>query len=105
MGTRIQTLEEFVARDPGDSFSRYALALELEKAGQELESVAHLREVILRDPSYIAAFYHLGRLLARQGKIDDARAIYNQGLNAGKTAGDERTRSEIQQALEMLDDA
>ena len=96
-------LEEFVAQDPGDSFSRYALALELEKAGQEPESVAHLREVTVRDPSYVAAFYHLGRLLARQGNIEDARAVYLQGLDAGETAGDQRTRSEIQQALEMLE--
>jgi predicted Zn-dependent protease len=96
-------LEEFVAQDPGDSFSRYALALELEKAGQESDAVSHLREVTLKDPGYVAAFYHLGRLLARQGKIEEARAVYQQGLGAGESAGDQRTRSEIQQALEMLD--
>jgi tetratricopeptide (TPR) repeat protein len=96
-------LEEFVAQDPDDSFSRYALALELEKVGQESEAVAHLREVAVRDPNYVAAFYHLGRLLARQGNIEDARAVYQLGLRAGESAGDQRTRSEIQQALEMLD--
>jgi tetratricopeptide (TPR) repeat protein len=96
-------LEEFVASDPNDAFSRYALALELERAGQEEDALVHLREVTVRDSNYIAAFYHLGRILARQGKTDEARAVYQQGLSAGETAGDQRTRSEIQQALEMLD--
>ena len=103
MNTRREKLEGLVAQDPNDSFSRYALALELEKAGEESESVTHLREVILRDPNYIAAFYHLGRLLASQGNTEEARAVYQQGLNAGATADDQRTRSEIQQALEMLE--
>ncbi|MFP5264814.1 MAG: tetratricopeptide repeat protein [Blastocatellia bacterium] len=103
MKTRREMLEEFVAQDPDDSFSRYALALELEKEGRELEAMPQLQEVIARDPSYVAAYYHLGRMLARMGQVEDARAVYRRGLDAAVASSDQRTRGEIQEALDMLD--
>jgi len=103
MKTRRQMLEDFVAQDPNDSFSRYAFALELEKEGRELEAIQQLQEVIARDPNYVPAYYHLGRLLARRGQIEDARAVYRQGLDAAAAPDDQRTRGEIQEALDMLD--
>ncbi|MEW6212475.1 MAG: tetratricopeptide repeat protein, partial [Acidobacteriota bacterium] len=98
MKSRREMLEEFVAADAGDSFSRYALALELEKENRRSEAIAQLREVLSRDPDYVAAYYHLGRLLAVEGEAEDARAIYTRGLDAAAKAGDQRTRSELQEA-------
>ena len=103
MKTRKEMLEEFVAEDANDSFSRYALALELEKVGLTSDAVAHLHEVTARDPDYVAAYYHLGRLLVRQGKPEEARVAYERGLEAAAKAADQRTLSEIQEALDSLD--
>jgi thioredoxin-like negative regulator of GroEL len=103
MKTRREMLEDFIAQDPNDAFSRYVLALELEKEGRDLEAIPQLQEVIARDPSYVAAYYHLGRMLARRGQVEDARAIYRRGLDAATASNDQRTRGEIQEALEMLD--
>jgi tetratricopeptide (TPR) repeat protein len=103
MKTRREMLEDFVAQDPNDPFSRYAFALELEKEGRELEAIQQLQEVIARDPNYVPAYYHLGRLLARMGQIEDARAVYRRGLDAATASKDQRTRGEIQEALDMLD--
>jgi thioredoxin-like negative regulator of GroEL len=95
-------LEEFVGQDPDDSFARYALALELEKEGREREAVPHLRDVITRDSSYVAAYYHLGRLLVQTGFPDEALEVYRRGLVAAIAANDQRARSEIQEAIETL---
>src|SRR5262245_19953340 len=103
MKTRREMLEEFVATDPNDSFSRYALALELEKAGREPEATAHFQEVISRDPGYVAAYYHLGRVLSRTGHVEEARDAYSQGVTAAIAARDQRTQSEIEEALEALE--
>ena len=103
MKTRKEMLEEFVAQDPNDSFSRYALALELEKEGNAQEAAPQLREVISRDPSYVAAYFHLGRMLSQTGLIEDARDAYRRGLDAAIASGDQRARSEMQEALEMLE--
>lgn len=102
MNTRIETLEGFVAQDPGDVFSRYALALELSKAGRDEEAALHFKEVIARDSTYVAAYYQLGRLLAKTGSVEDAREVYSRGLMAAEAAGDQRTRSELQEALDSL---
>jgi thioredoxin-like negative regulator of GroEL len=100
--TRREMLEDFVAQEPDDSFSRYALALELEKEGREQEAVTQLREVISRDSGYEAAYYQLGRLLAQTGFPDEARDVYRRGLVAATAANDQRARSEIQEALDIL---
>jgi thioredoxin-like negative regulator of GroEL len=102
MKSRRVQLEEFLAQDPGDSFSRYALALELEKEGQAEEAVNQLKQVASADPSYVAAFYHLGRLLVAAGSIDEAREVYKRGLVAANEARDQRSRSEIQEAIDSL---
>lgn len=102
MNSRREKLQEFVAADPSDSFSRYALALELEKEGEEGEAVLQFREVIARDPAYVAAYYHLGKVLARTGFIAEARQVYSNGLAAASAANDQRTRTEIQEALDNL---
>jgi tetratricopeptide (TPR) repeat protein len=102
MKTRREMLEEFIAADPNDSFSRYALALELEKEGREIEAITQLQELLGRDPNYVAAYYHLGRVLARRGQVEDARAVFHRGLDAASAAGDKRTSSEIQEALDAL---
>ncbi len=103
MKTRREMLEEFVSQDPNDSFSRYALALELEKEAGPQDAVPHLQEVIARDPSYGAAYHQLGRLLAQTGQVEEASDAYRRGIDAATVAGDQRARSEMQEALEMLE--
>lgn len=102
MSSRRQKLEEFVAAEPGDSFSRYALALELEKEGDDANAILQFREVIVRDPGYVAAYYHLGKVLARTGHIDEAREVYGRGLTAAAAANDQRTLAEIQDAVNAI---
>jgi tetratricopeptide (TPR) repeat protein len=102
MATRREMLEEFVAADPNDSFSRYALALELEKEERADDAIAQLQEVLMRDENYVATYYQLGRMLAKSGKDEEALAIYKRGIDAATKAGDQKTRNEIQEAIDML---
>src|SRR5262249_25103253 len=103
MKSRRELLEEFLAQDPDDSFSRYALALELEKEGDPDRALTELAEVIDRNPNYVGAYYHLGRLLSKAGRTDEARAIYERGLGVATSSDDRRTRSELQEALDELE--
>jgi tetratricopeptide (TPR) repeat protein len=103
MSNRIEVLEQFVAQDPSDAFSRYALALELVKVGRESDAAIEFNEVISRDSGYVAAYYQLGRLLAQSEDTNAARDVYSRGLVAAKAAGDQRALSELQEALDALD--
>ena len=102
MKTRKEMLEEFLAADPNDSFSRYALALELEKQQRIDEAIVQLQELITRDADYVAAYYHLGRMLAKAHNEPAALDIYRRGLDVATKVNDQKTRNEIQEAIEML---
>jgi thioredoxin-like negative regulator of GroEL len=96
-------IEDLLREDPDDSFTRYALALELEKEERVEEAILEFQEVATRDPGYVPVYYQLGRVLARAGRIDEAREVYARGVQAARSANDDKTRAEIQEALELLD--
>jgi len=102
MKSRREMLEEFLSQDPSDSFSRYALALELEKTGDGQRAKEELERVIAADPAYVGAYYQLGRLLTVRGDIDRARVVYERGLAAAAQANDRRALSELREALDAL---
>ena len=103
MNERARTLITFLAADPGDLFSRYALALEYRKMGLWEECVRELRNVTERDPTYLGAYYQLGSLLAEHGQYKDAEAVYRQGIMQSHQAGDAHSEKELREALAMME--
>ena len=103
MKSRREILEDFLAQDPNESFSRYALALELEKENSVREAIEQLREVISRDPGYTAAYQQLGRLLVQNGLMDEARDIYRSGIETARASRDQRAVNEMQEAVAMIE--
>lgn len=99
---RLQALQTMLEQDPNNAFVRYGLAQALATAGRLAESVAAYRELIARDASYVAAYYHGGQTLEKMGDTDGARKIYEEGIEACTRKGDLHTRSEIQAALDIL---
>ncbi|MBI4904184.1 MAG: tetratricopeptide repeat protein [Acidobacteria bacterium] len=99
---RLQSLQALLEQDPNNAFVRYGLAQALASAGKLTESVGAYRDLIARDPGYVAAYYHGGQTLEKLGDTDAARKIYEEGMEACKRKGDMHTHSEIQAALDML---
>jgi tetratricopeptide (TPR) repeat protein len=99
---RLDMLKQMLAQDSGNTFARYGLAMEYAKAGQLDESVAEYRTLIETDPTYVAAYYHAGQTLEKMGEIEQARAMYENGIEACLRKGDAHTRAEIEAALSLL---
>ena len=99
---RISKLKVFLEQQPHDSFLQHALALEYVKAGNEEEAGKLFSAIVTNDPGYIGSYYHLGKLLERTGKGDEAVAVYEQGMAAAKQAGDQHAYNELQGAYEDL---
>lgn len=99
---RVQALQSLLEQDPNNSFARYGLAQAYASNGQFERAVACYRELIAANPDYVAAYYHGGQALERMGQVEDARVIYEQGIEACTRTGDAHTRSEIQAALDIL---
>ena len=91
-----------VAQDPANSFARYGLAMEYANQGDLRLAVTEFQALISSDPNYSAAYYHGGQALEKLGRIDDARAIYEKGMEATRRTGDAHTRGEIEAALNLL---
>jgi tetratricopeptide (TPR) repeat protein len=102
MSARLDTLRSLLEQDPKNSFLRYGLAMELLNTGQTEDAVIQFRTLIAADPHYTAAYFHGGRALEQLGRIDDARAIYREGIAMTSRTGDDHTRGELEGALAML---
>jgi len=102
--SRIEKLLEFLESSPGDNFLQHALALEYIKIGRDGDARLLFESILDRDPAYIGSYYHLGKLLERQGDTGVAIGIYKKGMDKAKEAGDRHSYNELQGALEDLED-
>jgi tetratricopeptide (TPR) repeat protein len=100
--TRLDILKNMVAQNPGDSFARYGLAMEWARTGNLEQAMQEYRDLLAVNPDYAAAYYHGGQTLEKLGRLDEARALYREGIQATTRIGDLHTRSEIEAALAIL---
>ena len=95
-------MKGFLKENSDDSFSRYALALEYVKLGQNDDAVREFERVSTKDPDYVATYYQLGQLYRSMSKPHEAEKTFRTGITVAAKVGDEHTRSELESALEML---
>jgi tetratricopeptide (TPR) repeat protein len=100
--SRIQQLLQFLEKTPNDPFLHHALALEYIKAEDESRAQQHFELNLSAHPQYVATYYHLGKLLERNGEEQRAINMYEQGMAVAKTAGDNHSYNELQAAYEDL---
>jgi Tfp pilus assembly protein PilF len=100
--SRIDILKGFLAENPNDSFSRYALALEYVKLGQHEDARREFETVTSSDPNYGATYYQLGQLYQKMSMPHEAEKTYRTGIVVAGKAGDSHTQSELAAALDAL---
>ncbi|HVA72048.1 MAG TPA: tetratricopeptide repeat protein [Candidatus Limnocylindrales bacterium] len=100
--SRRQMLEDFVTKNPGDAFGRYGLAMECLKTGDSVAAEEHFKQLLGAHPEYIAGYFQYGQMLAKLGRIDDARKALTEGESRAAKAGEEHARQELQAALGEL---
>jgi tetratricopeptide (TPR) repeat protein len=99
---RLEILKQMISQDPNNSFARYGLAMELANSGELQHGVAEFRTLLERDENYAAAYFHFGQALEKLGDIEEARAVYEKVIEVTTRKGDLHTRSEIEEALNLL---
>jgi predicted Zn-dependent protease len=100
--TRRQVLEEFVAKAPGDAFSRYGLAMECMSSGDPAPAVSNFAVLLERHPDYVPAYLMYGQLLVRESRAADAKEILSRGITAALQKGDQHAVSEMEALLAEL---
>ncbi len=99
MTDRIPALIEFLAQDPGDAFTRFALAQEYAKRGQKDQALGHYQTLVREHPDYVGTYYHLGKLMEAVGRKDDAEQTYRNGIEVAQKLRDAHSRAELSDAL------
>lgn len=102
MGSRLEILKTMVEQKPADTFARYGLAMELRNTGDLEGAMREFDELRRMNPDYCATYFHAGQTLERLGRIEEARAFYQEGIEVTTRKGDMHARSELQGALDML---
>ena len=99
---KIKKLAGLVKLNPEDSFSKFALALELMKQNEVSKARVLFESVLAQDPEYLGVYYHLGKLYERINLDKKAVSIYQDGVKVARKQGNQRTESELKDALELL---
>ena len=100
--TRRQKLEEFLAQNPHDAFSRYGIALECVREGDLAAAEAHFRALIQGNPDYVPGYQMYAQTLAQNDRTEDAKTILVQGIQAAIRQGNQHARSEMEGMLQTL---
>ena len=100
--SRKEQIEEMLADEPNDPFLRYGLAMEYKNAGDLESAMREFQTLMDANPDYCATYFHAGQTLERIGRAEEARAVYEKGIEVTTRKGDEHARSELQGALDLL---
>jgi len=100
--SRRQKLEEFVAQNPKDTFSRYGLALECLKEGDKAAAEAQFRTLVENYADYVPGFQMYAQMLAQDERRAEARSILAAGISAATRVGNAHARSEMEGLLAEL---
>jgi tetratricopeptide (TPR) repeat protein len=99
---RLDILKQMVEQDPKNTFARYGLAMEYAKSEEFAAAIAEFRGLLSQDADYAAAYYHGGQALEKLGELEQARDLYEKGIEATTRKGDAHTRAELRAALDLL---
>jgi predicted Zn-dependent protease len=91
---RLSQLKQFALDDPDDPFNLYALALEYLKSNPA-ESGRLFESLIQRQPQYLPTYYPYAQWLIEQKNYGKAEQIFQQGIEAARIAGEQKTLKEM----------
>lgn len=103
MKNNISKLAARVKENPGDSFSKFALALELLKQDQTEKARMLFENIVKNDPGYVGVYYHLGKLYSQTGENILALQTYKQGIEVAERSKELHAKSELQSAILTLE--
>ncbi len=102
MNDRMERIKQMLVDMPEDSFLQHALALEYIKLGDDGQAKQLFETLLNCEPGYVGSYYHLAKLLERNGKEAEAVKVYEKGMEEAKKAGDNHALGELRGAWEEL---
>lgn len=101
--SRIEVFQAMVLQQPDEVMIWYGLGSELFKVERWSEAAEALCNVIRLNPDYTAAYQMLGSALNSEGKAEEARAIWRQGIEVADRTGAWKARQHMEGLLANSD--
>ena len=98
----VDNLEAMLARGQDSALLRYSLGGEYLKLNQFDKASEHLRQAVVKDPKYSAAWKLLGKALADAGRNEEAIKAYEDGIKVAQEKGDKQAAKEMTVFLKRL---
>lgn len=86
--TRLERMRKLVELDPNSEITYFGLGQACYDEGLFEEGAAAMARAIAIKADYTAAYEILGRCLEKLGRLEEARAIYEKGIEIGTQKGD-----------------
>lgn len=103
--SRRERIEAMLADDPGDTFLRYSLAMELRSEGDSAKSLAILDELMADSPPCVPAFFMAAQQLVDLDEVERARERLRVGIDEARSQGDAHAAAEMSDYLAGLGSA
>jgi predicted Zn-dependent protease len=100
--TRRQKLEEFLASNPNDTFSRYGIALECLREGDLAAAESNFRTLLETNPDYVPGYQMFAQMLAQNNRAGEAKIALSKGIDSAIRQGNQHARSEMEALLSEL---
>jgi predicted Zn-dependent protease len=97
--SRIEAFKGLLAEQPDEAMIWYGLANEYIKLEQWPDATEALQNVIRCNADYTAAYQMLGSALSSQGKTDEARRVWAEGLEVAARTGAWNARAHMERLL------
>lgn len=101
---RLEQLQQFLLETPNDPFLHYAMALEYLKLSDDQKALDIFSQLIQTSPNYVGTYYHLGKLLEKLKRYNEALNTYKEGMDTAKKLNDNHSYSELLSAYNALHD-
>lgn len=101
---RLLQLLEMLEESPRDSFLLFATGKEYENLEDQEQALDYYKLLESTDPSYVGLYYHLGKLLEKMERPEEALQTYLKGMDIARGQNDHHAYSELASAklnLEM----
>jgi tetratricopeptide (TPR) repeat protein len=100
--SRLEAFLEMLQTQPDEAMIWYGVAAEYLKLGERSQAIDALRNVIRLNPEYTAAFQMLGTTLLETGEQDEARRVWQQGIEIATRTGAMGARNHMERLLASL---
>lgn len=102
MPSRLEMLEQLVAKGSNDPFPHYALAMEYRSQGRDEDALRLFHQLRDKFPHYVPQYLMAGQTCQKLGRLDEARAWFTAGIAAARSARDMHALGELETALASL---